>query len=161
MGSHAVYCMVLRSWRAAVKQCAFFLFWDCIRGLLLCCLIMCTLFLHHGMFNVLARPALTIFLHLCFLVRVPSPSHIKFEPEDFIPPLLYSRRSSSHSSCKQNHPPLHSMFALFKYSILCIVTTPSPCAFNIYTSLKLSQSNFPLCFILERVRTFGPSGSKQ
>jgi hypothetical protein len=100
-----------------IKQCSALslslslLFSDCIRGPLLCCVIMCTLSscTMHGTFNVLVRSLLTIFLHLCFLVRSPSPLrsssslNVSFLPN---PLALFVALS-----CKQKPrpPPSHSM----------------------------------------------------
>lgn len=126
-----------------------FLFWVVFGSPFLCHFIMCTPFLRHGMFNILVRLALTIFLHfMLFLYESPPPL-------DQAQARMFHAARSLCSSCKQNHPP-HQLNVRTKN--LCIVTTPWPRALNIYTLLKLSQSNFPLCFISDG---FGLSGRRK
>jgi len=101
------------------------------------CVVICDPFLVDGMFNVLVRRPLTIFLRLCFIVRVP-PSLPHFELEALSLALPCTLLYSSHSPYKLNSP-IHTMFNIVKHpnsNLTCIVVTPSPRALNIYTLLK-------------------------
>jgi hypothetical protein len=137
-----VCCMAFRSWHAAIKQCAFFLVLDCPSVLRYnvyspSCTMVCSAFL--------LDLHLRYFFILCFSCT-STPPQIKLKLEMFHSSLsLFVALFSLQTKSSHN-----SMLVMFKYiQNLCIVTTPWPRAFNIYTSLKLPQSNFPLCFISE------------